>query len=145
MIYKLMDTGTYELVFSADGYDSVTVSNVATAWGTPAVVDVQMAMTGAVAPLPLPAHPTLTAWPNPFNPGTRLTVTVPVAGPVSLGVFDLRGRLVRSLLKVEAATGPLPVVWDGRDERGTMMPSGVYFGRAHSVSGSATVKLMLLK
>jgi len=143
--YKLLDSGTYELTFTAEGYRSKTISGVSTTWGTPTLLDVQLALTASPVPRADHLRPTVTAWPNPFNPGTRLTVTVPVAGPVSLGVYDLQGRLVRSLLAEQRAAGDHPLSWDGRDDSGASAPSGVYFARASTVAGQATAKLLLVK
>ena len=89
--------------------------------------------------------PAVAAWPNPFNPGTKLTVTVPTAGRVSLGVYDLQGRLVRSLLAGEWEQGTHPITWDGRNDGGLSVPSGVYFARASTPDGTATAKLLLVK
>ena len=143
--YKLVDTGTHELTFSADGYHSKTVSGVSTVWGTPTVLDVQLAP--VATPVPGTGHvmTAIAAWPNPFNPSTKLAITVPTAGPVALAVYDLQGRVVRSLLAADLAAGVHPVIWDGRSDAGTVLPSGVYFARARTIAGQATTKLLLIK
>jgi hypothetical protein len=143
--YKLLATGTYELSFSAEGYRSKTIAGVSTTWGTPTVLDVQLAPLTTSVPPAAYAGLALTAWPNPFNPGTKLTVTVPAEGPVQLSVYDLSGRRIRSLLARSLVAGDHPVSWDGRDDRGTQVPSGVYFARALTATGGATAKLLLVK
>ena len=143
--YKLVDTGTHELTFSADGYHSKTVSGVSTTWGTPAIVDVQLAPVATPVPGAERLITAVAAWPNPFNPSTKLSITVPAAGPVGLDVYDLQGRKVRSLLATELAAGVHPVIWDGRNDGGAVVPSGVYFARAQTVRGQATAKLLLVK
>jgi hypothetical protein len=68
--------------------------------------------------------------PNPFNPNTTITYGVDREGPVQLDVFDSRGRLVRSLLQQpRMAAGIYHSVWDGRDQRGRAVASGVYHTR----------------
>jgi hypothetical protein len=85
------------------------------------------------------------AVPNPFNPSTQLAFDLPQAGPVRLAVYDLRGALVRLL-----ADGPLPAgrqvaVWDGRDDAGRGLASGVYFIRLDAGGRRAQQKALLLK
>ncbi len=143
--YKLLATGTYELTFSADGYDPVTIADVTTTWGTPTVLDVQLSLSGSSVPAAGPGKLLLAARPNPFNPATRLTLNVPAAGSVAVGVYDLRGRLVRSLLVADLPAGETTLNWNGQADDGATAPSGVYFARAQTAQGAATVKLMLLK
>jgi hypothetical protein len=66
--------------------------------------------------------------PNPFHPGTTIGMALPAAATVTLRVYAIDGRLVRTLLSGESrAAGTSQVAWDGRDDRGRMMPSGTYF------------------
>jgi len=83
--------------------------------------------------------------PNPFNPSTRLDFDLPSPSAVRLAVYDLRGALVRVL-----EDGPLPAgrhsrSWDGRDDAGTPVASGVYFFRLEAGPRSALQKGILLK
>ncbi len=64
--------------------------------------------------------------PNPFNPSTTIAFTVPRDAEVSLRVFDVRGRLVRTLVDGVRPAGQHTVDWDGRDDRGAGAASGVY-------------------
>jgi thiol-disulfide isomerase/thioredoxin len=84
--------------------------------------------------------------PNPFNPVTNLTFTVPEgAGRVSLSVYDVSGRLVRTLVNEILPAGRAGVVWDGRDDRGLRLSSGVYFVRLEAGGQRAMRKVTLLK
>ena len=67
--------------------------------------------------------------PNPFSRATRLTFTLAHAGPVSLRVFDVRGREVRTLVSETRGAGSHTLTWDGRDARGGGVPAGIYFVR----------------
>jgi hypothetical protein len=64
--------------------------------------------------------------PNPFNPATSLRFHLPAAGPVTLDVYDTRGRRVRSLLSGTRQAGDFDVTWDGRDDRGLAQAGGLY-------------------
>lgn len=83
--------------------------------------------------------------PNPFNPSTRLTFSLAENGPVLLGIYDVSGRRVRELVNEPFPAGEHSVFWDGRNEAGQMVSSGVYFARLASPAGACTKKLLLLK
>ena len=96
---------------------------------------------------PAPAVPlAVGAWPNPFNPRTELQLTLAAAGPVRLAIVDLRGREVRTLLAGETLpAGRTAVAWDGRDDAGRPLGSGVYLARATAAGRTASAKLVLVK
>jgi hypothetical protein len=84
--------------------------------------------------------------PNPFNPSTQIRYDVPEGGArVTLRVFDVHGRLVRTLEDAAKPAGVYTVPWDGRDSRGARLASGVYFIRIESGSVTFTHKTTLLK
>lgn len=99
----------------------------------------------AVATAPrVPAGFSLEAWPNPFNAETTLSFTVTTAGPVALTVFDLRGRVVRGWSGHYGA-GTHSLTWDGRDEGGRAVASGVYIASARQGGAAIARKVTLLK
>lgn len=81
--------------------------------------------------------------PNPFTARTTIPFALPVAGPARLQVFDLRGRLVRTLLDQTLVPGEGAVEWDGLDEAGRPAPGGIYFYRFSTTAGSETRKMIL--
>ena len=88
----------------------------------------------------------LTARPNPFNPRTEIHFDLPRAGPVELDIHDAGGRLVRRLvdgLHFEAGSGV--AAWDGADDQGRALPSGLYLARIRSGRIAAISKLTLLR
>ncbi len=85
------------------------------------------------------------ATPNPFNPSTRLVFEVAGPGPVLTDVFDLRGRLIRRLEVVSAGEGQLGVRWDGLDQAGRAVPSGVYAIRVRHGGSHDLGRVVLLK
>jgi hypothetical protein len=97
------------------------------------------------AVIPPVADLTLAAHPNPFNPATTLIYRVDQAGPVSLVVFDLRGRRVATLLQASVAVGDGQVTWNGRDDEGRAVEAGTYLCRLECVGGVRTVPLALVK
>lgn len=84
--------------------------------------------------------------PNPFNPTTRILFTLRKAGTVTLKVYDLSGKLVRTLSdRREYAAGQHSITWDGRNEASSAVPSGAYFCCLEAAGSSAVQKMMLIK
>jgi hypothetical protein len=83
--------------------------------------------------------------PNPFNPSTEIHFTLAQDQNARLRVFDISGRLVRTLLDGYLTAGPRRVVWDGRDTSGRPASSGAYYLRLETAEGVSSRKIMLLK
>ncbi len=84
-------------------------------------------------------------FPNPFNPTTVLTYDVASAGQVTIRVFDVSGRLIRTLLDARKEIGRHQVEWNGKNASGSMVPSGIYFYRMRTSGFDATRKMILLR
>ncbi len=83
-----------------------------------------------------------TGFPNPFQSSTMIRFSLARAGGVDLAIYDVSGRRVRSLLDRDVAVGYHTADWDGRDDAGRPVGSGVYFCRMLSGGESQTRKLM---
>ncbi|RJR29141.1 MAG: T9SS C-terminal target domain-containing protein [Candidatus Latescibacterota bacterium] len=83
--------------------------------------------------------------PNPFNPSTRLRFSLAEAGHVRLVVYDVLGRRVRTLLDRSLPADHYEIAWDGRNNDGVRVASGVYFCRLESGKSKATRKMVLLR
>jgi hypothetical protein len=84
--------------------------------------------------------------PNPFNPRTMIRYHVAVPGePVSLRVFDVTGREVITLVDRDAGVGTKAIWWDGRDDKGRAVASGVYFYRLTQGSTRVSRKMLLVR
>ncbi|HEU4365317.1 MAG TPA: FlgD immunoglobulin-like domain containing protein [Candidatus Krumholzibacteria bacterium] len=95
-----------------------------------------------------PRHggPTVSNFPNPFNPRTTVSYTLPVRGAVTLSIYDARGSRIATLVtNEERAAGAYQVDWDGRDDRGVAVASGVYFARIEHASGTHSTKIVMHK
>jgi hypothetical protein len=80
---------------------------------------------------------------NPARQRVRLRYELPSAGPVSLNVYDIRGRLVAALLREFRETGAHLSAWDGRDSRGCRVASGVYVLRLSTQTGMTARKVVV--
>lgn len=83
--------------------------------------------------------------PNPFNPATTINYQIPDAGQVKLIIYNLLGQEVRTLVDMNMEAGFHNMVWDGADDFGRQVASGVYIYRMTSNDFSSTRRMMLLK
>ena len=83
--------------------------------------------------------------PNPFNPRTIIAYDLAVAGAVALDIYDLKGARVRRLVAENRSAGRHTVVWDGLDESGQRVASGVYLARLQAEARQDYRKLVMLK
>lgn len=83
--------------------------------------------------------------PNPFNPQTRIDYDIPKATNVRLEIYNVLGQHVKTLVDEFQEPGSKSVIWDGRDNSGSMVASGIYFYRMDAGEFSLTRKMMMLK
>jgi hypothetical protein len=83
--------------------------------------------------------------PNPFTPATTIHFTVPRAGAVDLGVYNVLGRRIRTLLTGDLSAGEHSRVWDGRDDLGAEAPPGIYFVRITQGEATESRRLVLVR
>ncbi|MGH7599339.1 MAG: M4 family metallopeptidase [bacterium] len=84
-------------------------------------------------------------YPNPFNPTTTIAFSLPQEGDVSIKIYDISGSLVRALVKDNMQAGNYALVWDGRNNNGTQVSSGVYIYRLVAGSFVQTRRMVMLK
>ena len=82
---------------------------------------------------------------NPMRPGSAVGFSLDRAGEASLKVYDVQGRELRNLVEGRLSAGPHVTHWDGRDNTGRLLPSGIYFYRLASGDRSETRKAMLVR
>ena len=84
-------------------------------------------------------------YPNPFNPSTRIDFTVPRTGPIRIEIFNILGRKVRTLQDGVVEIGEHTITWDGTDDSGEDVASGLYLYRLESGTVVETRKMVKLK
>ncbi len=84
-------------------------------------------------------------YPNPFNSSTNISFTLPEAGHVKLDIYDIAGRLVNTLVNAEIDAGRQTVIWDGTDQSGRPVSSGIYFYTMRSGNDLKSHRMLLLK
>ena len=102
------------------------------------MADIQTSVTDGAAPVPRAMN--LFAYPNPFNETVTISLQEYVEADKKFDIFDICGRLIRTLKTAEGKT-----TWDATDSAGRKVTSGVYFARAGTPQGKKTIKLVLLR
>lgn len=133
----------HELMFVVNSWDD----------GSAVVRDLTPALEGATVSLAsrtpgalLPTEFELSQnMPNPFNPSTQISFALPSAAKVNLTVFNVLGQQVKTLVDEYMTAGYQTVTWDGRDNGGASVASGVYFYRIAADDFAETKKMLLLK
>ena len=84
-------------------------------------------------------------FPNPFNPVTTISYTIPQNSFVNIDIFDVRGRLIYGLCEGYQTQGQHEVTWNGVDKSGATAASGVYYYRIETNRGTITKSMIMLK
>jgi hypothetical protein len=87
----------------------------------------------------------LSNYPNPFNAGTRIAFHLPKAGRTALRIYNINGQQVRTLISDQRNAGDHHIAWNGQDDRGQSVASGVYFCRLEYGGVMHAVKMVLVK
>ncbi|MDD2250899.1 MAG: T9SS type A sorting domain-containing protein, partial [Candidatus Cloacimonetes bacterium] len=99
-------------------------------------------------PLP-PVVPMVTklynAFPNPFNPNTNIRYSLKEAGKVNIEIYNMKGQRIKAYHQEHNAPGYYQVSWDGRDENGRVVSSGIYLYRLTTGKYTAAKKMILAK
>ncbi len=84
-------------------------------------------------------------YPNPFNPETKIVYQIPKAADVTLKIYNILGQEVITLINKEQTLGRYEVIWDGRDNYGNPVSSGIYIYRLHTKDFTKAKRMILLK
>ena len=84
-------------------------------------------------------------YPNPFNPETTISFSIPKDSKVELSIYNIKGQKVKTLAKSDFEKGIHQVIWDGKDNTGKSVSSGIYFYKMETDNYSEMKKAILLK
>jgi len=84
-------------------------------------------------------------YPNPFNPSTTISFNLPQASNVNLSVYNIKGQLVKTLVKDHLPAGPQSITWNGDDNNSNKVASGVYFYKIEANGIKEMKKMVLMK
>ena len=87
----------------------------------------------------------LTNFPNPFNPTTTLNYTPSQSGNVNVSVYNVKGELIKTLINEFQTATPQSIIWNGADNNGNKVATGIYFFKVQTTNATAISKTLLLK
>lgn len=132
------------IAFDADGYMWIASHYGVGEGGTLSAMKLSTGQTAVAETSTLPVALELRGnYPNPFNPSTTISFSLPAPGKVNLTIYDITGRKVLDLVNGVLTAGLHGAVWDGHDSSGRAVSSGVYFSRL-TWNGRTTANRMLL-
>ena len=137
--------GTYDVTCSAAGYQTMTMTGIVITAGQTTVCN----FLNMPVPIDDEVQITQTAlkgnYPNPFNPETTIRYDVKGVQPVRIDIYNTKGQLIRTLVNEIKNNGHHSAVWDGKDNHGSAVASGIYHYRMRAGSYKADRRMMLLK
>jgi len=84
-------------------------------------------------------------YPNPFNPITNIAYSIKETGKVTIEIYNLKGQLVKLLINEVKETGDHTAIWNGKDDSGKPISSGIYFYKLKSANYTSTKKMIMIK
>ncbi len=143
--YTLMlPVGTYDVTASATGYFTQTAQGIQVNANQTTTLNFVMALPNEDV-VQVSATALIGNYPNPFNPETTISYSVKEPAPVKIEIFNTKGQLVRTLVNQIQPSGFYSEIWNGTDERGNPVASGVYMYRMTAGNYSSHRKMMLIK
>ncbi len=140
--------GVYTVRASRWDYDDQIIENVVVTEGELALIAIPMYLSTTSADDPS-VSPNLTSslrnYPNPFNPSTTISFQAPETGELNLAVYNLKGQRVKTLHKGQILKGQHNILWNGLDERGAAVGSGIYIVRLELNGLRQSHRMMLIK
>ena len=134
---------TYDIALSS-GNDTMTVMiNIGSGVWTYKLVAVQPS-SGVISDIVPTEFSLANNYPNPFNPTTTISFSIPTQLDVGLNIYNVMGQLVANVTKGRLDAGTYNVQWNGRDHSGNTLPSGLYFYELDGGKQFRTIKKMTL-
>jgi len=93
----------------------------------------------------IPSDISLDVFPNPFNPITQITFSIPKQEHVNLKIYNVQGHLIKNLIDAEKEAGYYTIMWDGKNDDGRSVSSGVYLYKVEAGRYNSTKQMILLK
>jgi len=137
--------GTYDVTCSATGYQSMTMNGVVITQGQTTICNFLNMLVPIDDEVLINQTVLKGNYPNPFNPETTIAFDVKGTQPVCIEIYNMKGQLIRTLVDKVKHQGHHSVIWNGRDEHGNSVASGVYHYRMRAGSYKADRRMMLLK
>jgi len=137
--------GTYPVMCSAPNYNTLTQTDVVINANLTTTLNFTLSPTAVIDEIEIPATVLKHNYPNPFSSETAIRFGVKDAQPVRIEVFNAKGQLVRTLLHDRLAKGHYQLAWNGTDNYGKLVASGIYFCRMSAGDYKSVKKMLYMK
>jgi hypothetical protein len=136
--------GTYAVTATATGYNAATIENIVVLEDQTTLCNINMTLSNGevveVINTALKGN-----YPNPFNPITTISYDVKTKAPVSIQIYNTKGQLIRTLVDEIMDKGHHQIIWNGKDNHGNVVASGIYHYRMQAGDYKATRRMVLMK
>jgi photosystem II stability/assembly factor-like uncharacterized protein len=143
-VYESKDGKTWEKIGSWDGTITLSGTKLYATWGGIYVTEIITSISNNTLTKPIDFH-LMQNYPNPFNPGTNIEYELPNCCDVLLEIFNIQGEKVKTLVNKNQSSGKYSIYWDGKDDKGHQISSGVYFYNLYSKGATISKKMIFLK
>lgn len=142
----VLPVGIYDVTCSAAGYGTQAINNVVVNVNQTTTQNFIMLVSAGDDPVvPVTATALNGNFPNPFNPETTINYCVKDAAPVRIEIYNSKGQKVRTLVNEIQSTGWYNPIWNGKDDNGQPVSSGVYLYRMSAGTYHNTKKMILMQ
>jgi len=146
-VYEYANASTIGLDTSSSGHSWI---KTAAGWEPLATGEVMIHCivengTGSVDPATVPLVMSAANYPNPFSRETSISYNIPKGGQTTLAIYNTKGQVIRTLLNASVKSGSYTINWNGTDDNGKSVASGIYIFRLTSGNKTITHKLLLNK
>lgn len=142
----ILPIGTYDVSCTASGYQSQTANDITVSPNQTTTLNFYLdSVSNEDELIPVATTELLGNYPNPFNPETLISYSLKDATPVRLEIYNSKGQRIRVLVDETQASGWYRALWNGRDDHGKPVSSGIYMYRMSAGSYSASRKMVLLQ
>jgi hypothetical protein len=144
--YQIMAwAGTYGVYAFADGYADTTYTDVQIAAENATTLDIYLRPLTANQDNTLIPTGLLSYYPNPFRSQTTINYALSKSAPVTLEIFNLKGQLIKTIVNQNQTKGVHAIIWNGSNEQGQPVATGVYLLNMTAGQDSHTGKLLKLE
>lgn len=142
----ILPIGTYDVTCSATGYQNQTSNGIVVSPSQTTTLNFIMAVvSNEDEVVPVTATALLGNYPNPFNPETTISYCLKEASPVRIEIYNSKGQRVRTLIDETKASGWYQTVWNGSDDNGNTVSSGIYMYRMSAGNYLGSRKMILMQ
>ncbi len=131
--------------FNGDGLRDIVINYAWSSDGISVILNESMITPNGDNEISFTSAKLLSNYPNPFNPETKINYSLAKAGNAKLTIYNIKGQRIKTLVNDHVEAGEHSIIWNGKNEKGSDVASGVYLYRLNTADGVQNKKMLLLK